>query len=119
MDQTAADRVENLLKLAKDHFEDKLTPAEKVLFEKTANYGKGDPAKADPAEIDPAKANQWGSDRVLKADRIRWLCTDPEAVKYVQPHEGITIVGARIEGQLHLSHAEIGFPISIKNSAIR
>lgn len=107
-----ADRSARLLELAKARFGD-LSPAETKLFQQTANgevayFGEGD----------PAEAATWGKDRVLQADRIRWLCTDPEAVKEMLPHEGVRIIGARIEGQLRLSYAEIEFALLIKNSAI-
>ncbi|MCH7840421.1 MAG: hypothetical protein IID38_09340, partial [Planctomycetes bacterium] len=102
-----------LLKLAKKRFGDRLTNADKTLFGTTASgnvayYGEGNPAKADT----------WGEDRVLRADRIEWLCTDREAVKKVT-HEGVWIKGARIEGKLALGFAKIAFPLSIQNSAVR
>lgn len=102
-----------LLELAKKRFGDRLTDADKRLFGTTAGgnvayYGKGKPAEADT----------WGKDRVLRADRIEWLCTDRKAVKEVT-HKGVWIQGARIEGQLQLSYAKIAFPLSIENSAVR
>ncbi len=107
------DRSERLLELAAARFGEGLTPADRQLFQQAANgkvahYGDGDPAHA---------AN-WGVDRVLQADRIRWLCTDPEAVKEVLPHVGIWIHGARIGGELRLSYAKIQFPLAIEKSAI-
>lgn len=103
---------EALLELAKKRFGDSLTDADETLFRKTANgeeanYGEGDPAEADT----------WGEDRVLRADRIEWLCTDREAVKKVT-HKGVQIKGARIEGELTLSYANIAFRLSIGKSAV-
>ena len=75
-----------LLELAKKRFGDSLTDADKKLFQaagegQVADYGEGNPAKADT----------WGEDRVLRADRIEWLCTDREAVPDISPrhHEGL------------------------------
>ena len=81
---------EALLELAKKKFGDSLTDADKKLFQAAgegqfAYYGEGDPAAADT----------WSEDRGLRADRIEWLCTDPEAVKQVT-HIGVHIKGARI-----------------------
>ena len=63
-----------LLELAKKRFGDSLTDADGTLFRETANgevayYGEGDPAEAD----------NWGEDRVLRADRIEWFCSNREA----------------------------------------
>ena len=85
-----------LLDLAKKRFGEPLSKADKTLFAQTAkgevaHYGEGDPAEAD----------KWGEDRVLHADRIVWLCTDPDAAKEVT-YQGVHIKGARIEGILEL-----------------
>ena len=108
-----SDRSARLLKLAETRFGNELTDADRTLFRATANgeaadYGDGDPAEADT----------WGEQRTLQADRIRWLCTDPEAANEVLPHEGIWIKGARIEGQLWLSYVKVDFPLAIKQSVI-
>ncbi|MCZ6652272.1 MAG: hypothetical protein O7D91_04515 [Planctomycetota bacterium] len=104
--------MKQLLELAKERFTDDWTDADELLFGQTAigkvaHYGDGDPAEAD----------KWNKKRVLPANRIEWLCTDPEAVKAVT-HRGVQVKGARIDGALDLSYAKIGFPLSIKHSAI-
>ncbi len=102
-----------LLELARQRFRDDWTDADETLFRQTAKgeiaaYGKGDPADAD----------KWGKDRVLRADRIEWLCTDRDAVKEVT-RKGVRIKGARIEGHVDLSYVKIEFPLWIVNSAVR
>lgn len=104
--------MKRLLELAKKRFHDDWTAADERLFEQTAmgevaDYGDGDPAEAD----------KWGDKRVLRANRIEWLCTDREAIKAVT-HKGVQTKGARIEGALNLTCAKIEFPLAIGHSAI-
>lgn len=104
--------MKQLLELAKEKFLDDWTDADERLFRQTAigevaHYGDGDPAEAD---------NKWDEKRVLRANRIEWLCTDREAIKAVT-HRGVHIQGARIEGLLDLSYAKIEFPLFIVDSA--
>lgn len=101
-----------LLELAKEEFGEDLTEAEQKLFRATA---KGE--MADYGEGDPAKANEWDDDRVLQADRIEWLCTDPKATREIT-HRRILIKGARIEGEIGLSSAKIDFVLAIVDSAL-
>lgn len=56
-------------------------------------------------------------DRVLKADRIAWLCTDVEASPLVSNH-GIDIDGAIIDGDLELEFTKIRFPLIFKRCAL-
>ncbi|MCH8244246.1 MAG: hypothetical protein IH897_16790, partial [Planctomycetes bacterium] len=105
-------RMKQLLELAKERFPHDWTDADERLFGQTAigevaDYGDGDPAEAD----------KWGEERVLRADRIEWLCTDREAITAVT-HRGVQIKGARIDGELDLSFAKIEFPLAIEHSAI-
>ena len=58
---------------------------------------------------DPSKAGQWGTERHIRADLIRWLCVT--AKEQVDP-SGIQIFGARIVGALHLSHVTVQFPLA-------
>lgn len=112
--QPDPDRAAKLLELAEARFGGELTDADRTLFRAVANgevadYGGGDTAEGDT----------WGPERTLQADRIRWLCTDPEAVKLVLRHAGIAIEGARIDGQLRLSFVQLDFPLAIMRSSIR
>jgi hypothetical protein len=61
-------------------------------------------------DYDPAKADQWGSEREIRAGLIAWLCIRAEAVKEIDP-AGIQVVGAKILGRLNLFFAAIGFPL--------
>lgn len=117
--QTPADRAKTLIDLARARFGDDLTDAEETLFTATANgivanYREGD---SDDDINDPENAEHWGEDRVLKANRIAWLCTDPSATKEVTD-KGVNIWGARIEDEIQLSFARIDFPFMIYRSAI-
>ena len=61
---------------------------------------------------DPSKAAAWSKDRVIRADLVRWILTDPTASKYVDP-SGIGIAGARITGALDLSYATVTLPSTL------
>src|SRR5262249_22852793 len=56
----------------------------------------------DP-QNNPASAVNWGQERSIRAELIRWLCEDKEAAKHVHS-KGICIGGAKIEGELDLSY---------------
>jgi hypothetical protein len=69
----------------------------------------------DPAN-DPAKADQWGKERTIRANLIRWLCVDREASERIDPR-GIQVHGAKIgslpeERDLDLSGADLPFRLS-------
>ncbi len=61
---------------------------------------------------DPTKAKEWGKQREIRADLIRWMCVDQQARQMVDP-KGIQVVGAKICGQLDLSHTSISFAIQL------
>ncbi len=101
-----------LLEFAKEKFRDDWTPADETLFRATAegrmaSFGQGNPGDAD----------KWGKDRILKANRIEWLCTQPEAIERVT-HRGIQIRGVRIDDELGLSGVQVGFSLIIIHSAL-
>ncbi len=69
----------------------------------------------DPAN-DPAKADEWGKERTIRANLIRWLCVDREASERIDPR-GIQVHGAKIgslpeERDLDLSGADLPFRLS-------
>jgi hypothetical protein len=66
----------------------------------------------DPAN-DPAKADEWGPEREIKADLIRWLCKDRDAASAVDPR-GIQIHAARITGALDLSFVSVPFALRLR-----
>ena len=110
------DQDTRLLELAREEFGE-LTPAEEDLFLKTATGKVADRSAKVEGDSDPAKAEEWGPERVLKADRIVWLCTNPGAVELVT-HRGIWVKGARVDGQLELRCADISFPLCLEKSAL-
>jgi hypothetical protein len=61
---------------------------------------------------DTSKGKTWGKDRTIRADIVRWILTDPNASKYVDP-SGIGIAGARIDGEIDLSYATVTLPITL------
>ncbi len=105
-----------LLDLAKDKFRS-LTKAERKLFKAFANGERADFSVDSEENNDPAHADRWSGERVLKADRIAWLCTDPQASALVT-HRGIVVLGARIDGKLDLQFAKISFSLSLRKSSL-
>jgi hypothetical protein len=97
--------------LARAHFTT-LTAAEVKICHAASN---GELAFCGPSDDqnhptnDPDKAGQWGTERHIKADLIRWLCVT--AKEQVDP-SGIQIFGARLIGALHLSHVTVPFPLA-------
>jgi hypothetical protein len=103
------DAASELSKLAKEKFGE-LSEAEKELFRAVANGEVADYSSEDPKENDPADAAKWGPGRILKADRLIWLCTDRQALHTVT-FRGIHITGARVDGEFDLSFAKVPFPL--------
>jgi hypothetical protein len=52
-------------------------------------------------------------DPPIRAECIEWLCTDNAATGLVS-HGGVHVVGARIDGELRLQHAQIPFPLTFE-----
>jgi hypothetical protein len=65
----------------------------------------------DPAN-DPAKAHEWGPEREIRADLIRWLCVNRDPASVVDP-KGIQIHAARIAGASDLSFVSVPFPLGL------
>jgi hypothetical protein len=61
---------------------------------------------------DPSKADTWPESRQVSAVLIRWLCTNPDAIKLVDP-QGVLIVGAKVDDQLDLRDVTVPFPLKI------
>jgi len=66
----------------------------------------------DPAN-DPSKAEEWGADREIRAELIRWLCVDRRAKELVDPR-GIQVVGAKISDSLDLDNVTIPFRLRLQ-----
>jgi hypothetical protein len=102
------EKVQRLLNLAEKTF-GQLADAEKKLFEaavteKIAEYG----TNKNEQEISSCQQKT-----ILQADRIRWLCTDTSARKFVGSF-GIRIIGAKIEKTLDLQYDTFDFPCFLK-----
>jgi hypothetical protein len=66
---------------------------------------------------DPSTADNWGSEREVRAELIRWLCVDAKARTYVDP-QGIRIFAAKVVNELNLSYVTVPFPLSIRRCAL-
>ena len=102
-----------LLQLANDYFREQggLTTAETTVFKNASHGVVADFRHKSTKEDDPAFADGWGGDREVRANRLEWLCNDPEASRLVSPR-GLQIVGAHITDRVDLSQANISFPLS-------
>ena len=86
-------------------------PAEEKLF-RAAQEGKGASAlTGDEKEDNPANAAKWNVDRVVRAESITWLCTDPQSSALVT-YRGLTLGGMRIDADLDLQDAEFKFSLT-------
>jgi hypothetical protein len=103
---------QELLRLARKRF-GKLSKAETKLLR---SVPRGEPALCGPSNDlddpsnDPSKADEWGAERHVRAELIRWLCVYPEAVGRVDPI-GIRLLATKITGPLDLSFAEVLLPL--------
>ncbi len=112
----ASNKATTLLELAGERF-GALTEAEEKLFRAVVNGELADCSDKLEENNEPNGAKQWDKKtRVIRADRVEWLCTDPEASALVT-HKGIHVKGARIDGELDLSYASISFPLDFEKSA--
>ena len=59
----------------------------------------GPDANPDNPANDPAHGKDWGPERSVRAEFVRWLHTDPEVKRQIDP-SGLGIAGARISGTL-------------------
>lgn len=103
-------RAIRLVKLLPKRF-GQLTPAEEKLVVFAIYGALVDCSSDNDEENDPAQADTWGEGRTIRADLIRWLCVDHEAAQLVDVR-GIWVKGARIDGYLDLSHANVPFALT-------
>jgi hypothetical protein len=99
------------LKFAKFDSDDERRAFEKLIQE--TEYGKKadfSPATRSVTDALDLRADSWGKDRIIKAEWIAWLCTDPKASPLVTTR-GIELNGARVDGVLNLAWAKIQFPL--------
>lgn len=115
----------SLLDLASHQFID-LTRAERavLVYHDVKNVGRvgdwavcGTSAGADDPSNNPQNAAQWTRDREVRAQLVRWMSVDPDALRRIDPG-GLRIIGARITGALDLKDARLTFPLILRNCAI-
>ena len=102
-----------------------LTRAERAMlwFSDVENVDRGEIAVSGPSSNrddssnDPAHAREWDTQREIRASLIRWLCTDPDAIRLVDPG-GIKVLGARIADGIDLSNIRVPFAITLRRCAI-
>jgi peroxiredoxin len=95
-----------LLQLAATRFNQDISPSEKKLFE-AAVAGEDADCEEGP-----------GKNGVIRSDRLSWLCVDAEAVSQVAS-AGISIVGAEIDGEVHLEWSNIPFPFRTRQCVFK
>ncbi|HEY6395346.1 MAG TPA: hypothetical protein VIX12_08020, partial [Candidatus Binataceae bacterium] len=92
-----------------------LTKAERILL-RSAPFRDvpwvGPDSDPDDLANDPAHGDKWGPDRTIRANLLRWLCTDPTACRLIHP-SGLGIAGARIDGKLDFSYLTIDKPLTM------
>jgi hypothetical protein len=72
---------------------------------------------SDPTNC-PRNADNWGEERQVRAELIRWICRDPVAKSLVDP-KGIQILGAKIIGALDLTELVVPFRLALLRCSAR
>ncbi|RKS79761.1 hypothetical protein BZB76_1240 [Actinomadura pelletieri DSM 43383] len=89
-----------------------LTPAERRLWTAFPKGESVDLSSGDPVYDDIGQADQWGHERVVRAEVLVALL-----VGAVEPEPGqvaaVRLGGARITGSLNLGHAEVTVPLAL------
>jgi len=108
---------DKLLELAQKQFPNGISASETNLLLGVAS-GEGFEYYRTRSKIEdePTNSEAWPENRVIRADRLAWLCKDPDASKFVTSR-GIEIEGIRIIGRLELGDADIVFPLSMDRCA--
>lgn len=94
-----------------------LTLAERRMLEAAETGGVARAAGPD-AEMNAAYPERWGTERMIRPDALRWLCTEPAAVRRVT-EVGVRIHGARFDGPLDLSFTAVPFPLVLARCALQ
>jgi hypothetical protein len=101
-----------LKKLAEERFAP-LSAAESKML-RTAIAGNvawcGPSQEDDDPHNNPFADEDWGPEREIRAELLRWLCMDKTAEGYVDP-QGVRLHGATISDDLNLSGAVLRFPL--------
>jgi hypothetical protein len=67
---------------------------------------------SDDAGNNPQYSDGWGNQRSIRADILRFLCTDREVARFVDPR-GLRVHGAKIAGTLDLSYVPVPYPLHL------
>lgn len=110
-DEAAVD----LVKEAGKKFGEPLSGADRTLFEAVAGGNRAIYSPTGLKDGLPRHGDGWKPEWTVKADRIEWLCTSPKLASAIT-HEGVRIVGAKVEGALNLTDAKVPFPLAIESS---
>jgi hypothetical protein len=105
------------LMLPVEQFPD-LTDAERTLLRAVTAGELADYRSPNAAKNDPQHTETWGVSRTIRAQVIRWLCSDPEASRQIDP-QGIDIYAATIEGRLNLAFVTIPVPFVLRQCAVK
>jgi len=113
--ETVAQKGEALVVMAQERFGVALSAAERKMLEGAPDrmipWVGPDTDPNNPAN-DAGRGDKWGPDRTIRAELLKWLCTDPAALQYV--HEsGPSLAAARIAGKLDLSYLRGPKPITL------
>ena len=99
-------RENNLIKLARTHFDPDLKPAElKVLHDSASSEDLPDPNE---------KAPRPG----VRPEFLRWLATDTEAAPQIDP-KGLRVYAATVPGKLDLAKCSIAVPLNFRWCSIK
>ena len=107
-------RFNELKKLAEERFSE-LSVAESQMLRASVS---GDIAWCGPSDQtrdpnnDPSSAQEWGPEREIRAEMLRWLCVEKTAENQVDPR-GVRVFAAKISGLLDLNDTSVRFPIAL------
>lgn len=110
-----AGTAEQLFNPAREAF-GQLTAADKKLLRAVARSEEAD-FQVEAEELNnPVKAEKWGKERTLPANRLIWLATNPQACELLG-FRGLRITGAKIVGKLDFQYATVSIPLLFQDCA--
>lgn len=120
-----ADRGGKLVRLAEEHFGSAggvgVTEPERAMLHAAASGETCNLLKDEDQQLSNDTADRcwqkWGRHRIVRAQLIRWLCSDPDATRQVDPR-GIELEHALVSGDLDLYGCTIPWPIALHRCAV-
>jgi hypothetical protein len=111
--------VTELVKLGLAKFTELSESELKVLVAVTSGeYAYCGPSRDDNhPDNNPESADNWGVERDIRAELIRWLCISRDAAAWLDPR-GLQVHGTRISGELDFSFAVVRFPLLLVRCCI-